>query len=340
MADLQNLSPNDYIRFDYQFLMNLITTIKNKFPLRTEVDLEKLSNLKETDNYTIGFDGTVTRSQYAAGTKYWTKDPNANNAHSVSQEKVIDALNQLTDYLKQQMDNIDVSAAYNGELTQGQDGTYTGTGNAVTAAKVATVINVLKALIDGKIDIDDVSQASSDINATNTNPVAGKAVYSYVQDAISGVTGLNFYICQSGQYSGNSQTFTVDGATTTLVLTDSPKAVRRVTINGTSTSDYTYAAATHTVTLTEAPGTSGTNVTIIVYYIPYPIISTPSTSTIYLVPNDGTGSNVYNEYVYINNNFELIGSTEFDLSDYVKQSDLVVLTRTDIETLFTATPNS
>ena len=40
--------------------------------------------------------------------------------------------------------------------------------------------------------------------------------------------------------------------------------------------------------------------------------------TIYLVPKTGSTGDAYNEYVYINNNWELIGNTEIDLTDYVK----------------------
>lgn len=46
------------------------------------------------------------------------------------------------------------------------------------------------------------------------------------------------------------------------------------------------------------------------------------TKTIYLVPKDGTTSDVYNEYLYIENTnrFELIGSTAVDLSNYATKT--------------------
>ena len=51
-----------------------------------------------------------------------------------------------------------------------------------------------------------------------------------------------------------------------------------------------------------------------------------STTTIYLVPNSGTGQNVYDEYIYVDHGesadprytWELIGTTEVDLTNYVK----------------------
>lgn len=47
-----------------------------------------------------------------------------------------------------------------------------------------------------------------------------------------------------------------------------------------------------------------------------------STTTIYLVPKTPTETNdAYDEYIYVSNNWEHIGSTEVDLTDYVKNTD-------------------
>lgn len=64
--------------------------------------------------------------------------------------------------------------------------------------------------------------------------------------------------------------------------------------------------------------------------------------TIYLLSNSGAGNNAYDEYVYINKGtteepnmvFEKIGTTEVDLSDYVKKSDLVEASDDFINGLF------
>ena len=46
------------------------------------------------------------------------------------------------------------------------------------------------------------------------------------------------------------------------------------------------------------------------------------TNTIYLVPKSSTGTNnIYDEYLYINNSWELIGDTEVDLSGYQPKID-------------------
>lgn len=50
-----------------------------------------------------------------------------------------------------------------------------------------------------------------------------------------------------------------------------------------------------------------------------------STATIYFVPKITAGTdNVYSEYIYVNEKWELIGDTEVDLSEYLKTKDLAI----------------
>ena len=42
-----------------------------------------------------------------------------------------------------------------------------------------------------------------------------------------------------------------------------------------------------------------------------------SNHTIYLVPKTGETNDVYDEYIYINDAWEMIGNTQVDLSNYV-----------------------
>ena len=46
-----------------------------------------------------------------------------------------------------------------------------------------------------------------------------------------------------------------------------------------------------------------------------------STSTIYLVPKTGTTNDVYDEYIYVSNSWELIGSTQVDLTNYYTKTE-------------------
>lgn len=46
------------------------------------------------------------------------------------------------------------------------------------------------------------------------------------------------------------------------------------------------------------------------------------TNTIYLIANDGKENNIYDEYIVINEKAEKIGTTEVDLTDYIKNTDI------------------
>lgn len=59
---------------------------------------------------------------------------------------------------------------------------------------------------------------------------------------------------------------------------------------------------------------------------------------IYLLSNSGTGTNVYDEYIWIDGtpsgSFEKIGTTAVDLSGYVQSSEMHALTNAEIDTIF------
>lgn len=71
--------------------------------------------------------------------------------------------------------------------------------------------------------------------------------------------------------------------------------------------------------------------------VDYQVVSNlPGTGTkgiIYLVSNGGANPNVYDEYIYINNTFEKIGTTAVDLTDYVTNDDLESISNTEIDTI-------
>ena len=96
-----------------------------------------------------------------------------------------------------------------------------------------------------------------------------------------------------------------------------------------------YYKKTETYTKTEVDNLigsiSGLNL-LVVQTLPTQDIST---STIYLVPKStAQTNNVYDEYIYSNNAWELIGNTDVNLTNYVQFSDLVALTNNEIDTIF------
>ena len=53
-----------------------------------------------------------------------------------------------------------------------------------------------------------------------------------------------------------------------------------------------------------------------------PEVSEPK--TIYLVPKENVGErNIYSEYIYVQDHWELIGDTEIDLTQYVKKDEFI-----------------
>ena len=59
--------------------------------------------------------------------------------------------------------------------------------------------------------------------------------------------------------------------------------------------------------------------------------------TIYLVPKTGSGSDIYDEYIYINNTWELIGNTQADLSNYYTKTETDTLLGNKQNTLVSGT---
>ena len=43
---------------------------------------------------------------------------------------------------------------------------------------------------------------------------------------------------------------------------------------------------------------------------------------------------MYDEYLWINNKWELFGTTEVDLSGYVEETDLIAITNAEIDAIF------
>lgn len=61
---------------------------------------------------------------------------------------------------------------------------------------------------------------------------------------------------------------------------------------------------------------------------------------IYLVPISGGSNNAYKEFIYINSSYECIGTTEVDLTGYMKTTDLVEFTTAEINAIWTSVMSS
>lgn len=128
------------------------------------------------------------------------------------------------------------------------------------------------------------------------------ATYSRLDD-----NGLLFLL-QQLKAKMDAMAVTIDG----IVTADGVNAV-----SGKAVYDYVTAAIAditgfHAEIVTELPATGKTNI-------------------LYLVAKSSVASgNGYDEYLYINNAWELIGSTDIDLSGYVQASEMHAITNTEI----------
>lgn len=109
-------------------------------------------------------------------------------------------------------------------------------------------------------------------------------------------------------------------------------ANNKVTSISSSSTDTQYPSAKSVYTsIQDAIG----SITGISFEVVQTLPSTGTAGVIYLVPNSGTGMNIYDEYVWIasTTSFEKIGSTDVDLSNYVQKTEMVAITNAEIDTI-------
>lgn len=153
---------------------------------------------------------------------------------------------------------------------------------------------------DKAVDIT-VPTVDSALSSTSKNPVQNKAIYADL----------------SAKASSFNPTFT-----------GTPKAPTATA--GTNTTQIATTAFVKTAVDNAIAGITG-----ISFEIVQTLPSTGATGTIYLVPNSGTGQNIYDEYIWIasTSKFEKIGTTDVDLSGYVQRTDMVAITNAEIDTI-------
>lgn len=76
------------------------------------------------------------------------------------------------------------------------------------------------------------------------------------------------------------------------------------------------------------------NITGIDFLIVESLPETGEKGIIYLMSNSGKNPNIYDEYIYVNSVFEKIGTTDVDLTGYVKETDLIEITNEEIDEIF------
>lgn len=132
----------------------------------------------------------------------------------------------------------------------------------------------------------------------------------------SGYTDL-----KSGASSTSERTITLpDASGTVALITDIPNisSWALASTKPTYTASEVGATTSQDVSdmISQAISSSGNFSISIVQSLP----STGVTGTFYFVPNSGSGDNIYDEYLYVNNSWEKIGTNGIDLTGYVPTS--------------------
>ena len=92
--------------------------------------------------------------------------------------------------------------------------------------------------------------------------------------------------------------------------------------------------------VTQAINDALADVTGISYEVITTFPATGKSGVIYLKANNGLAPNIYDEYIWYNNKYEKIGTTDVDLSGYMLTTDMVAITNGEIDTITANTPQS
>lgn len=159
----------------------------------------------------------------------------------------------------------------------------------VTDSILKTALGKIKAWGEGKF----VAQESGKGLSTNDYTTAEKT-------KLNGVS--------AGAQVNKIESVKVNGA---ALIPDSSKAV-----------NVDLSAYTKSADVTKEIASAVSGVTQIDYSVVKSLPSTGKKGIIYLVANNDSGNNIYDEYIYINSKFEKLGSREMDLSSYAKKTDI------------------
>ena len=192
------------------------------------------------------------------------------------------------------------------------------------------LVGKLKELLGGKVDKEDGKGLSAnDYTNEEKQKLAGLENYTLpaaTEDALGGVKS-------GGDISVNSSgTVTVPGLPgkapiANPTFTGTPKAPTPDTDDSS-----TNIATTAFVQAAVAAGVAG--ITGFEFEVVSALPGTGETGKIYLVSNGGSTQNAYDEYIWVNNGWEKIGTTAVDLSGYWSKTELTAIQNTEIDAMF------
>ena len=170
-----------------------------------------------------------------------------------------------------------------------------------TTSKAGLMSSSDKSKLDGIASGATAVTVDNALNSTSENPVQNKVI--------------NTALGNKANLAGPTFTGTPKAPTATA---------------GTNTTQIATTAFVKTAVDNAISGITG-----ISFEVVQTLPATGSNGVIYLVPNSGSGSNIYDEYIWLSSSskFEKIGTTDVDLTDYVQFSDLTAITNAEIDTI-------
>lgn len=181
------------------------------------------------------------------------------------------------------------------------------------------------------------------ISTTSTNPIQNKIITAELNKKVNAVSGKGL--------STNDYTTAEKTKLTGIAAGAQVNIIESIKVNGTAQTVTDKAinitVPTNTNQLTNGAGfqnasqvSSAINkalegITTIDYQVVAALPETGIKGTIYLKSNGGTSPNIYDEYIWITDKFEKIGTTEVDLTNYWNTTNLAALTNTEIDGIIT-----
>lgn len=160
--------------------------------------------------------------------------------------------------------------------------------------------------------------------------LADGQIAASIADAATSSAASKQYVADNG---GKIDTIKVNGTTQTITN----KAVD-ITVP-TKTSDLTNDSDFQTdQDVQDAIDAALADITGIEFEVVQSLPQSGEKGTIYLVPNSGSGTNTYDEYIWVEPTggtarFEKIGTTDVDLSGYWAKTELTAITTAEIDTI-------
>lgn len=213
----------------------------------------------------------------------------------------------------------------------------------------------LNTKFDGKVDKDG-NKVLSDVNFTTAYETKLKGLENYTLPTASAETlggikvGAGLQISEQGTLSatGGGTADSVDWENvqdkpTTIAgygITDASISNKTITLGSnsvtvpTDTNQLTNGAGYQTASQVQSAISDAVgDITGFEFQIVEELPGTGQKGVIYLISNSGTGQNIYDEYIWTGTDYEKIGTTDVDLSNYWSKTDLTAITNQDIDTI-------